>query len=141
MNRADTAQILAHIAEYDHRAIDADTITHWHHHIGHLDPATAREAVAIHHKLNPWKCTPESVLDIASQIPTRTTTEHPMRRARTGAYTITGALNDPCTDCGAPAGEFCTDTDNQQKAAPHISRLLGRPVAHPPQRRNGRRIA
>ncbi|MET8430069.1 hypothetical protein [Nocardia sp. NPDC004860] len=125
MNRADTGRVLAAIAEYDHREINADVITHWHEHIGHLDTKTALEAVAIHHKTSTWRITPAAVIDLANQIATRTTAQRPMRRAVGPAYQIAGAINYPCPHCGADAGHYCTSATGQEAFAPCISRLTG----------------
>ncbi|WP_280195930.1 hypothetical protein [Nocardia farcinica] len=130
MNRVDTASILDLISQYDQREIDADTITHWHQHISHLDRATVEEAIHIHHKTSAYRVTPEAVLDITQQIQTRTATPPaPKRRARMTTYTITGAINDHCPDCGAQPGHTCT-RHGHETAMPCISRLLGRPVGN-----------
>ncbi|MFE3052262.1 hypothetical protein [Nocardia sp. NPDC059239] len=125
MNRADTGRVLAAIAEYDRREINADVIKYWHDAIGHLDVAVALEAVAIHLKTSPWAITPAAVIDLAGQIATRTTTQRPMRRAVGQAYQIAGAINYPCPHCGADAGHYCTSATGQEAFAPCISRLTG----------------
>ncbi|MGX1809693.1 hypothetical protein ACWIGI_28565 [Nocardia sp. NPDC055321] len=140
MNRAETSQLLHYVAEYDQREIDADLITRWHARLHELDLDVACEAVNIHHKVNPWAATPDEILKLASEIGTRTTTQAPMRRARMGAYNVTGSLNEPCGDCNAAAGEFCVNRDGEQTAGPHITRLLGRPVHSAPQHGKRRRI-
>ncbi|AXK88538.1 hypothetical protein IU443_28425 [Nocardia farcinica] len=130
MNRADTTQVLELVAGYDCREITADLISEWHTAIGHLDRAVAEEAVHIHHKTTGFRITPEAVLDITQQIQTRTTTTpNRKRRARMGTYTITGAINDHCPDCGAQPGHTCT-RHGHETAMPCISRLLGRPVGN-----------
>ncbi|MFE5290435.1 hypothetical protein ACFRAQ_36275 [Nocardia sp. NPDC056611] len=125
MNRADTHRVLTAVAEYDQRAIDADTITQWHTAIGHLDTAVALEAVSIHHKTSTWAITPAAVIDLANQIATRTTTQRPARRAVGPAYQIGGALNYDCAHCGAPAGNYCISATGQEAFAPCVIRITG----------------
>lgn len=130
MNRVDTTAILEEIAYYDQREINADVISHWHEHIGHLTKAVASEAVAIHQKTSSERITPEHVNAIAAQIVERKPTQRPMRRAVMTAYTVTGAINDPCPNCEAQPGETCTNKATGQEAhAPCLARLIGKTIA------------
>jgi hypothetical protein len=130
MNRSDTAQVLDRIAEYDNREITSEQISEWHYDIGHLDRDVAFEAVAIHHKVSTEPITPAHVLDLAQQMAQRKRTQQPMRRAVMGAYNVTGALNDPCPRCEAPAGQPCVHPGTQnQTHTPCIVRLLGKKTA------------
>ncbi|MFC4128955.1 hypothetical protein [Nocardia rhizosphaerae] len=130
MNRADTAAILDEIAAYDQRPINADTISHWHNTIGHLNRNTASEAVAIHHKTNAYRITPEAVLDIAAHIATRTTSApQPKRRAVLAAYQVNAALSYPCPTCNAEPGHTCTSATGEEAHCPCVARLIGREIA------------
>jgi hypothetical protein len=130
MNRAETQQILDLVAEYDQRETSGDMIATWHHQIGHLDKTTAEEAVAIHHKVNTHAIMPKDVIDLAEQIGTRTSTQHPMRRASMAAYQTAGALNYDCPRCGEPAGDPCKNPVTGQEAhAPCLARITGKTVA------------
>lgn len=130
MNRAETQQILDLVAEYDQREISGDMVSRWHDHIGHLDKTTATEAVAIHHKVNTWSITPQDVVHLAEQIGSRTSTQHPMRRASTYAYQTAGAINYDCPRCGATAGNTCTNPVTTKEAhAPCLARITGKTTA------------
>lgn len=129
MNRAEIARLLELVRQYDQRGITADDITAWHGTLSALPFKAAEEAVHIHHKTSGAAVTAAALLDIATQIETRTTSApRPARRARMGTYTVTGALNHPCERCGAVAGETCTNADGHETAAPCVSRLIGRPI-------------
>ncbi len=130
MNRAETQQILDLVAEYDQREISGDMVANWHHQIGHLDKTVALEAVAIHHKVNTHAIMPKDVIDLAEQIGTRSTTQHPMRRASMAAYQTAGALNYDCPRCGAVAGDTCINPATRKEAhSPCLARITGKTIA------------
>lgn len=136
MNRVDTVHIVEAIEQYEALAdsretvpVTPETISAWHYQIGHLDRNIAEEAIAIHHKTNPDPIQPEHIREIAEHIQNRAETAPRMRRARMGAYTVTGALNDPCEHCGAEAGETCTSQSGQEAFAPCVTRLVGKTKA------------
>lgn len=126
MNRVDTVHILETVTQYTLQETTPELISDWHYQIGHLDKAVAAEAVNIHHKTSAETITPQHVLDLATQIATRNPSQQRMRRARMGAYTTTGALNDPCDNCGAAPGETCTSKSGHEAFSPCVTRLVGK---------------
>jgi hypothetical protein len=137
MNRIDTTHIVEAIEQYEALAdgretvpIKGDTISAWHYEIGHLDKPVVEEAIAIHHKTNPEPIQPEHILEIAAHIQSRTETKPRMRRAVMTTYTLTGAINDPCDNCGAQPGDTCINPVTEQEShAPCVSRLVGKRAA------------
>ncbi|MFD6400709.1 hypothetical protein [Nocardia sp. NPDC060249] len=106
-------------------------ITHWTDTIGHLDPGTVREAIQIHYRANTFLPAAREILDIATNIHARNNpAPEPVRRhAVMTAYTLTGAINDPCPRCGAEPGHTCTAVTGLEARIPCLQRLTGKTVA------------
>jgi hypothetical protein len=138
MNRAEITRLLELVQQYDQREVTADHITSWLRLLGNLSFKVAEEAVHIHHKTNAFAIDAAVVLEIAAQIEARTVSAaQPVRRARMGAYNVTGALNYACERCKAEVGQTCTNKDGEETASPCVTRLVGRPIneAKPPKHR------
>lgn len=127
MNRFD---IVAILEELGIGASDT-AIRHWSDTIGHLPADLAREAITIHQRANAFLPSASEIADIAHDIQERNNpTPKPTRsRAVMPAYTLTGAINEPCPTCEAPPGHTCIAATGAEARIPCVSRLTRKAAA------------
>ncbi|MEV6219832.1 hypothetical protein [Nocardia sp. NPDC051833] len=127
MNRFDIVAIL------EETGIGAtETATrHWGDTIGHLDPDLAREALHIHQRANAFLPSASEILDIANDIQARNNPAPTPTRSRAvmPSYTLTGAINEDCPTCEAPAGHTCIAATGLEARIPCVSRLTRKAAA------------
>ncbi len=127
MNRFDVVAILESLGI---GATDT-AIRHWGDTIGHLNVDLTREAIQIHQRANTFLPSAREIADIAADIQTRNNpTPTPTRsRAVMPAYTLTGAINEPCPTCEAPPGHTCIAATGLEARIPCVTRLTRKAAA------------
>lgn len=130
MNALEAEQLLERVADREARDYSAGEVWQWQGELARLNSDAAHEALRIHWATSAERVTPQHLLDIAREmLAPRLAVVGKRGRAVMPAYSVAGAINEPCERCHAEPGEPCLNPDGTERKIPDWVRIKAGKVA------------